>query len=73
MNYIALKENDVRQEGDEQKEREIRGSSYFGFTGYPSKWQELKAQTSNWRAVALLGHRILASDLVHLEFRRPIK
>lgn len=61
---MILKAGDIRKDGD--KQRETRGWGWHngvGNTRYPHP-------PGPWTEVSLVGHPILASDLMHLEFRR---
>lgn len=58
----TLKENDIRQLGDEVRHR---GPTDRSCLDHPNDSQGL------WRPVFFIGHPILASDLIHLDFRRP--
>jgi len=72
--YQTLTAGDVRKEGDECRKaayaipQEV-GAWYTRMGRSPRQW---KAPASPWLPVNLLSHPILASDLIHLEFRRPI-
>lgn len=63
MNYKKLTVGDVRQEGDEQASRL--------FTGGVHMRPDRKDDLGMWKQTQLVGHPILASDLIHLELRRP--
>ena len=62
MTYLKLKVGDVRKAGDEQRA--------FGLGGYYKPRNFYDALT-DWTPTRLVGHIILASDLMHLEYRRP--
>lgn len=69
MNYVKLDAGTVRKLGDEFARRTLnngdmikchpKGSHVDGITDFKS-------------VNTLLGHPILESDLIHLEFRRPV-
>lgn len=62
MNYTPLKPGDIRQAGDEYR----RNTKCTNGT--------VEDMTPNvWYLARLLGERILASDLIVQEFRRPCK
>lgn len=63
MNYIELKAGDIRKLNDEVRPKE----------GFDTDFKDGRIIPAHpdWRGVNLIGHRILASDLIHLEFRRP--
>lgn len=64
--YQPLKAGDVRQLGDEQATKRFNKSN----GGYMAKGA--KTELDRFRSVDLVGHPILAADLIHLEFRRPV-
>lgn len=65
--YETLRAGDVRTLGDEQREFDITRNHVPGTSHTTTKLRPWK-----WHEVALLGHVILASDLMHIEFRRPV-
>lgn len=66
MKYQILKPGDVRQKGDEVRCLQPANETYS------RKKQPQEDRYALWRPASLLGHPILASDLVHLELRRPV-
>lgn len=66
MQYTQLKAGDVRQKGDEVATR--------NFTNTPGNklQRDSKPTLTPFLPVHLVSYPILASDLVHLEFRRPL-
>lgn len=56
----TLKAGDIRKDGDEQSEKD-----------YEYKKNERPPQRA-WVQADHIGWPILASDLMHLEFRRPV-
>jgi len=61
MTYKSLTVGDIRQKGDEQRS-----------PGVPKlkPYSEDYAADPEWHPTCLVGHPILASDLMHLEYRR---
>lgn len=71
-----LKAGDIRQDGDEQRVSERgRVGGFHQNTGWmKSGCRETPAKMLGpgpWVQADHVGHPILASDLMHLEFRRP--
>jgi hypothetical protein len=68
MIYKHLKPGDIRQVGDEQRQSDLGDYHPCHRVGTPRP-----NRPGEWRSVPLIGHAILASDLMHLNFRRPCK
>ena len=66
MNYTPLKPGDIRQAGDEQQMIDSLGNSNESCPRKPQR-----SEPGIWKPICLLNHTILASDLMHLNFRRP--
>lgn len=65
MEYKTLQAGDVRQEGDEVRHVPCQLGTSTNYTGCREDYV--------WHPVNLLSHRILQSDLIAAEFRRPCK
>lgn len=65
--YKTLTLGDIRQAGDEKRVLQIEGGPYAIIAG-----RTHTRTVSLWMKADLLGQPILASDLMHLEFRRPV-
>lgn len=66
MTYIELKQGDVRQIGDEVKHK-VNGTSIGGDSAIHEQ------KLIGWQPVRLVGHPILAVDLIAATYRRPVK
>lgn len=61
--YKTLGLGEVREKGDQSRvTKPVTGPNII----HPSD------EVAEWRPSTLLGHAILASDLMHLEFRRAV-
>lgn len=75
---MKLKVGDIRQDGDEQRAKPFSSFRAMSAGGYdhndnycaPEIKEFGSPVCSSWDQVSLVGHPILASDLMHLEFRR---
>lgn len=66
--YKSLTLGDIRQPGDE-----VRSTNKLSPPGNLAKYHNYEADLRGaFRPTNLLGQPILASDLMHLEFRRPV-
>lgn len=63
--YKPLKAGDVRRDGDESRSKHKVGWDCPVVT-------HAKDRVAEWRPASLLSQPILPSDLIHLEFRRPV-
>lgn len=66
--YKELKAGDIRQRGDEYRKLDLGP----GPKGYVSGESHRHFPGEYHKVTTLFGQAILASDLMHLNFRRPI-
>jgi hypothetical protein len=63
--YVTIYNGWMREEGDQVRRKDV-GPGYYGGPStskpFPGCWQDC----------TLIGHEIFRSDLMHLEFRRPV-
>ncbi len=59
--YVTIYNGFIRELGDEVRTKTIPANGCY---------EEKPA--SQWAMVSLVGHEILRSDLIHLDFRRPV-
>lgn len=70
MNYKSLTLGDIRQPGDEVRSKvKVAPPEPLSHAKYHNHKADLAAY---FRPTNLLGQPILASDFMHLEFRRPV-
>jgi hypothetical protein len=82
MTYETLKAGDTRENKDETRHLDVssqgfdcRGSitsTHWSYASYRFRGEVRIPQPGNWTPTGLIGHKILQSDLMTHEFRRPI-
>lgn len=80
MTYQQLTANDIRQPGDEYRDLDTGDvidtvRTFFDYRSNTWKRKPYKRREPSpgpWKPVKLVGHLILHSDLLHLEYRRHV-